>query len=73
MPYDLEPLGLLQSGLDPKSGCCAAEIFLKDIEIAESRQREFIAEEVCSPVAHRHVVLTIPKRLRVYTRFDSWL
>ena len=44
MPYDLEPLGLLQSGLDPKSGCCAAEIFLKGIEIAESRQREFIAE-----------------------------
>ena len=28
------------------------------------------AEEVCSPVAHRQVVLTIPKRLRVHTRFD---
>ena len=31
------------------------------------------AEEVCSPVAHRQVVLTIPKRLRVHTRFDRQL
>ena len=32
-----------------------------------------IAEEVCSPVAHRQVVLTIPKRVRVHTRFDRKL
>ena len=32
-----------------------------------------VAEEVCSPVAHRQVVLTIPKRLRVHTRFDRGL
>ena len=32
-----------------------------------------VAEEVCSPVAHRQVVLTIPKRLRVHTRFDRKL
>jgi len=32
-----------------------------------------VAEEVCPPVAHRQVVLTIPKRLRVLTRFDRQL
>jgi ribosomal protein S27E len=32
-----------------------------------------VAEEVCSPVAHRQVVFTIPKRLRVHTRFDRKL
>ena len=32
-----------------------------------------VAGEVCSPVAHRQVVLTIPKRLRVHTRFDRQL
>ena len=32
-----------------------------------------VAEEVCSPVAHRQVVLTIPKRLRLHTRFDRKL
>ena len=32
-----------------------------------------VAEEVCSPVAHRQVVLTIPKRLRMHTRFDRKL
>ncbi len=32
-----------------------------------------VADEVCSPVAHRQVVLTIPKRLRVHTRFDRQL
>ncbi len=32
-----------------------------------------VAGEVCSPVAHRQVVLTIPKRLRVHTRFDRRL
>jgi len=32
-----------------------------------------VAEEVCSPVAHRQVVLTIPKRLRVHARFDRKL
>jgi hypothetical protein len=32
-----------------------------------------VAEDVCSPVAHRQVVLTIPKRLRVHTRFDRQL
>ena len=32
-----------------------------------------VAEEVCSPVAHRQVVLTIPKRLRLHTRFDRQL
>ncbi len=31
------------------------------------------AEDVCFPVAHRQVVLTIPKRLRVHTRFDRKL
>ncbi len=29
-----------------------------------------VADEVCAPVAHRQVVLTIPKRLRLHTRFD---
>ena len=32
-----------------------------------------VAEEVCAPVPHRQVVLTIPKRLRVHTRFDRRL
>jgi len=32
-----------------------------------------VAEEVCSPVAHRQVVLTIPKRLRLHARFDRQL
>lgn len=31
------------------------------------------AEEVCFPVAHRQVVFTIPKRLRLHTRFDRKL
>jgi hypothetical protein len=32
-----------------------------------------VAEDVCAPVAHRQVVLTIPKRLRLHTRFDRKL
>ena len=32
-----------------------------------------VAEEVCLPVAHRQVVLTIPKRLRLHARFDRKL
>ena len=32
-----------------------------------------VAEEVCAPVAHRQVVLTISKRLRRHTRFDRRL
>jgi hypothetical protein len=32
-----------------------------------------VAAEVCSAVAHRQVVLTIPKRLRLHTRFDRKL
>ena len=32
-----------------------------------------VAQEVCSRVTHRQVVLTIPKRLRVHTRFDRGL
>lgn len=32
-----------------------------------------VAQEVCSPVAHRQVVLTIPKHLRVHPRFDRQL
>jgi len=32
-----------------------------------------VAEDVCFPVAHRQVVLTIPKRLRVHARFDRKL
>ena len=32
-----------------------------------------VAEEVCFAVPHRQVVLTIPKRLRLHTRFDRGL
>ncbi len=32
-----------------------------------------VAEDVCLPVAHRQVVFTIPKRLRVHARFDRKL
>jgi ribosomal protein S27E len=32
-----------------------------------------MAEDVCASVAHRQVVLTIPKRLRLHTRFDRRL
>ena len=32
-----------------------------------------VAEQVCAPVAHRQVALTIPKRLRLHTRFDRKL
>ena len=32
-----------------------------------------VADEVCWPVAHRQVVFTIPKRLRIHTRFDRTL
>jgi len=32
-----------------------------------------VAEEVCFPVAHRQVVFTIPKRLRLHARFDRAL
>ena len=31
------------------------------------------AEDVCYPVAHRQVVFTIPKRLRLHARFDRKL
>ena len=30
----------------------------------------YVGEEVCAPVAHRQVVLTILKRLRLHARFD---
>ena len=32
-----------------------------------------VAEDICFPVAHRQVVFTIPKRLRVHARFDRKL
>ena len=32
-----------------------------------------VAQEVCFPVAHRQVVLTIPKRFRLHARFDRKL
>ena len=32
-----------------------------------------VAEDVCAAVAHRQVVFTIPKRLRLHTRFDRKL
>jgi hypothetical protein len=32
-----------------------------------------VAEDVCAAVPHRQVVLTIPKRLRLHTRFDRKL
>jgi hypothetical protein len=32
-----------------------------------------VAQEVCAPVPHRQVVLTIPKRLRLHARFDRKL
>jgi len=32
-----------------------------------------VAEDVCLPVAHRQVVLTIPRRLRLHTWFDRKL
>ena len=32
-----------------------------------------VAEDVCFPVAHRQVVFTIPKRLRIHARFDRKL
>ena len=32
-----------------------------------------VADEVCAPVAHRQVVFTIPKRLRLHARFDRKL
>ena len=32
-----------------------------------------VAEEVCAPFAHRQVVLTIPKHLRLHARFDRQL
>ena len=32
-----------------------------------------VAEDVCAPVAYRQVVLTIPKRLRLHSRFDRTL
>jgi hypothetical protein len=32
-----------------------------------------VAEDVCAPVAHRQVVFTIPKRLRIHARFDRKL
>ena len=32
-----------------------------------------VAEDVCFPVAHRQVVFTIPKRLRLHARFDRGL
>ena len=33
----------------------------------------YVSQNVCSPVAHRQVVLTIPQRVRVHTRFDRKL
>jgi hypothetical protein len=32
-----------------------------------------VVEDVCAPVAHRQVVFTIPKRLRIHARFDREL
>ncbi len=34
---------------------------------------EHIARELCAPVAHRQFVFTIPKRLRIFFRFDRRL
>ena len=34
---------------------------------------ERLAAEVCAPVAHRQFVFTVPKRLRVFFRFDRAL
>ena len=33
----------------------------------------WVSEEVCAPVPHRQFVFTIPKRLRIYFRFDRRL
>jgi len=33
----------------------------------------WVSREVCAPVAHRQFVFTIPKRLRIYFRFDRRL
>lgn len=33
----------------------------------------WVAEEVCTEVAHRQFVFTIPKRLRIYFRYDRSL
>jgi hypothetical protein len=33
----------------------------------------WVSQEVCAPVAHRQIVFTIPKRLRIYFRFDRRL
>lgn len=34
---------------------------------------ETIAETICAPVPHRQLVFTIPKRLRIYCRYDRSL
>ncbi len=34
---------------------------------------EHVARDVCEPVGHRHFVFTIPKRLRLFFRFDRRL
>lgn len=34
---------------------------------------QWVSQEVCAPVAHRQFVFTLPKRLRIYFRFDRRL
>jgi len=34
---------------------------------------ERVAQSICQPVPHRQIVWTIPKRLRIYFRYDRWL
>ncbi len=34
---------------------------------------QWVSQDVCAPVAHRQFVFTIPKRLRIYFRFDRRL
>jgi hypothetical protein len=34
---------------------------------------ETIADTICAPVPHRQLVFTIPKRLRLYCRYDRSL
>jgi len=41
------------------------------MNIEEAAAALHVAQDVCAPVAHRQVVLTIPKRLRLHTRGES--
>jgi hypothetical protein len=58
----------------PACGCCKQRCTCPSCHQKRALLTSIhVAQDVCAPVPHRQVVLTIPKRLRLHTRFDRKL